>query len=304
MGGRVAGVAKFEGKVQITVQDSDNIGRYFSEIRNYESLTKEQEKELIIRVQKNDDPIALTRLINANLKFVVSIAKKYQGQGALLLDLISEGNAGMLEAVKKFDTKDNDVKFFSYAVWYIRIRMFTSINMHKRVIRLPDNRWLLVDRIKKEVASLEQKLDRMPTIDELCYFLRKEFKEDEIKEALLHGGRTPSINDQIGRRKGVFDTEDMAELGDTIADSSLAIDEIDREESTVKDLDRFLFHLSQVEYDVICLSLGLNKEDKIRSQDIAKLLKLRPKDIIRLKSRAIKRMRKLKNINELKDYLA
>lgn len=302
MGGRVAGVAKFEGKVQITVQDSDNIGRYFSEIRNYESLTKEQEKELIIRVQKDDDPIALTRLINANLKFVVSIAKKYQGQGALLLDLISEGNAGMLEAVKKFDTKDNDVKFFSYAVWYIRIRMFTSINMHKRVIRLPDNRWLLVDRIKKEVASLEQKLDRMPTIDELCYFLRKEFKEDEIKEALLHGGRTPSLQDQVSAGSNIG-PEHETTLGDTIADESLAIDQIDREESTVKDLDRFLFHLSQVEYDVICLSLGLNKEDKIRSQDIAKLLKLRPKDIILLKSRAIKRMRKLKNINELKDYL-
>ncbi len=295
--GRIATTQKFESKTQVTVQDSDQLSRYFSEIRNFESLTKEQENELIIRVQKHNDPVALNNLIKANLKFVVSVAKKYQGQGALLMDLISEGNAGMIEAAHRFDVKE-DIKFFSYAVWWIRMKIFTSINLHKRTIRLPDNRWLLVDKIKKDIAKLEQKLDRYPSIEELCEYLKDEYKPDEIKEAILHADRLASLQDRTGPNE-----EDLT-LGDTIEDKSNQIDSTNHQESIVEDLGRFLFHISQQEYDVLCLSIGLNKEPTIRNQDIAKLLKMKQKDVVKFKSKAIKRLKKLKNIGVLKDYLA
>lgn len=287
---------KHKDSRRITAQDSDNISRYFSEIRNFQPLTKEEERGLIIRIQKHDDKAALNKLITANLRFVVTVAKKYQGQGALLSDLISLGNEGMVTAASLFDP-DQDIKFFSYAVWWIRQKMFTSINTLKRTVRLPDNRWLLVDRIKKEIATLEQKLDRYPSIEELCAFLKDEFTEEEIKEAIIHGGRTASLQDKIG------DDEDDDTLQDTLQDDSLIIDDIDRQESIVKDLDRFLCHLTQWEYDVICLSLGLNYEPTIRNDDIAKALKLKSKDIIKLKARAFKKLRNLRGVESLKDYL-
>lgn len=280
----------------ITVQDSDSLARYFSDIRKYESLTKEEEKELIIKVQNNNDPVALDKLIKANLKFVVTVAKKYQGQGTPLLDLISEGNSGLIEAAKKFDVK-RDLKFFSYAVWWIRIKIFTSLFNDQRVIRLPDNRALLVTRIKQEIQTLEQKLCRYPSIDELVIFLEEEFSEQEIKKALIYGGRVPSLQDKIG----TSEDEDVS-LEDVTAGEHKT-DSIATEHSVTEELDRFLFHLTQYEYDVLCLNMGLNKEPQRRSEDIAKLLKLKHKDVMKLKMKALKRLKRLKNINILKDYL-
>lgn len=272
------------------------MARYFSEIRNFKPLTKEEERELIIKIQKNKDTNALDRLIKANLRFVITVAKKYQGQGALLSDLISEGNAGMIHAARIFDLKE-DIKFFSYAVWWIRQRMFTAINPLKRTIRLPDNRWLFVDRIKKEIAALEQKFNRYPSIEELCFHLKNEFDESDIKEAIIYGGRTASLQDKVG------DDEEDNMLQDIIEDKSLQVDDIDRSESMATDLNRYLYHLAQWEYDIICLSLGLNQEPAIRNEDIAKALKLKSKDIVKLKSRALKKLRRLSNIESLKDYL-
>lgn len=296
--GRPSGTRKFEAKTQITVQDSD-IGRYFSEIRDFESLTKEAELALIVRIQNDNDPKALDALMKANLKFVVSVAKKYQGQGALIMDLISEGNAGMIEAAKRFDVNE-DIKFFSYAVWWIRMKIFTSINLHKRTIRLPDNRWLLVDKIKKDIATLEQKLDRYPSIDELCEFLGYEYRPDDIREAILHSGRTASLQDIQGESDGDSDTQT---LGDTIADERFSIDETDRTESLGIELNRFLFNLTQPEYDIIILVLGLNNENAYRNEDVAKMLKLKSKDVIKLKAKAIKRLKKIKNIELLRSFL-
>ncbi len=283
-------------KKLITIQDSDNITRYFSDIRKYESLTKEQEKELIIKVQKENNALALDKLVKANLKFVVTVAKKYQGQGTPLLDLISEGNAGIIEAVKRFDTK-KDLKLFSYAVWWIRLKIFTSLYNDQRVIRLPDNRALLVDRIRKEILALEQDLCRYPSIDELVIYLENEFSEQEIKEAIIHGGRVPSLQDKIG----TSEDEDIS-LED-ITPGEHKTDELATQDSLLKDLNRFLYHLTQYEYDVLCLSNGLNGEPQKRSEDISKSLKIKPKDVIKYRARALKRLKRLKSISSLKDYL-
>lgn len=285
---------------KITAQDSENLGRYFADVRQYAPLTKEEEKKLIVKIQKNNDAKALDILLKANLRFVISVAKKYQNQGVPLLDLISEGNAGMVEAAKRFDVS-KDIKFFSYAVWWIRIKIFTSMDLNNRVIQLPANRTLLVTRVKKIIQELEQKLGRYPTLDELSVDI-PEYTEQEIQEAIIYGGVTRSINDKVPNASKNGD-EDMT-LEDLMpGDKSMAVDEIDRVESLVNDLNRFLYHLTQYEYDVMILSLGLNSEPVVRNIDIAKALKLKEKDIIKIKAKAIKRLRKLKNIGSLEDYL-
>lgn len=290
-------------KKVITAQDSENLARYFAEIRNLEPLTKEEEVKLITQIQKNNDQAALSKLIKSNLKFVISVAKNYQGQGVPLLDLVAEGNLGLLEAVKRFDVK-RDLKFFSYAVWWIRIKMFTSLYNGNRSIRLPDNRALLVSSIKRSIDGLEQQLNRYPTLDEIILFCSKskdpnlkKLSESDICEAITYAGYSPSLSDTVGS------DEDGVSMDQTIGDDSLKIDQINKAESVVDDLNRFLYHLTQYEYDILVLSSGLNGQPSIRNRDIAQALKFKEKDIVKFKMKALKRLRKLKNIDHLKDYL-
>lgn len=281
----------------ITAQDSENLTRYFSEIRKFEPLTKQQEKELIIKIQIDKDPVALRKLIKANLRFVVSVAKKYQNQGSPILDLISEGNAGMIEASNRFDV-NQDIKFFSYAVWWIRIRMFTSISLNKRMIRLPDNRWLLVDRIKKEVLALEQSLNRYPTLEELSERLNGEISMEDIREALIYGCRMPNLQDKVSDQ-----AEDENTLQDTLEDHSFKVDQTFHQQSIVSDLNRYLGQLTQSQCDILCLSLGLNCEPTMSAKGIAYNLELKLTEVVKQKAKSIKRLKKLKNVKTLKDYL-
>lgn len=286
---------------QITIQDSgDNLERYFREIRLYEPLTKEQERELIIAIQEKKDPRALDKLIKHNLKFVVSVAKHYQGQGTSLLDLISQGNEGMIEAAYRFNVKE-DIKFFSYALWWIRIKIFTTLDLHKRSIQLPANRELLITKVRKEAMVLEQKLERIPTIEELTDHInslnsKKQHSTDDIYEAIAYGGVSRSLQDKlkIGEEEESFENIIAGEMG---------IDDIDREKSLQSDLNKFLTQITQVEYDILVLSLGLNGERSYRSDDIAKKLKLKLKDVVRLKHHAIRKLKRFTNINLLKEYL-
>lgn len=286
---------------QITIQDSgDNLERYFREIRLYEPLTKEQERELIIAIQEKKDPRALDKLIKHNLKFVVSVAKHYQGQGTSLLDLISQGNEGMIEAAYRFNVKEN-IKFFSYALWWIRIKIFTTLDLHKRSIQLPANRELLITKVRKEAMVLEQKLERTPTIEELTDHInslnsKKQHSTDDIYEAIAYGGVSRSLQDKlkIGEEEESFEN---------IIAGEMRIDDIDREKSLQSDLNKFLTQITQVEYDILVLSLGLNGERSYRSDDIAKKLKLKLKDVVRLKHHAIRKLKRFTNINLLKEYL-
>lgn len=284
-----------KGKRFITAQDGENLNRYFEEIRKYEPLNKEQEKELIIKIQKDNDPKALDALVKANIKFVVSIAKKYQGQGVPLLDLISEGNSGLIEAASRFNV-ELDLKFFSYAVWWIRIKIFTKMDPNKRMISLPANRQMLVQRVKKEITKLEQDLGRYPTEDELFQQLDKKYSKEDLMEAITYGSKTRSINESIGN-------EDEGDTLESLIRGDIDTDDTDESKSLAFDLDRFLFYLNQHEYDILTLSLGLNGETSIRPLDIAKYLKVKIKDIPNIKIRAVKRLRKLHNINLLKDYV-
>lgn len=164
---------------QITHRTGESINRYFQEISKYPILSAEEEVELTIRIKKGDQ-VALEKLIVANLRFVVSVAKQYQNQGLSFSDLINEGNVGLVKAAKKFD-ETRGFKFISYAVWWIRQSIVQAISEQTRIVRLPLNRLSTINKVSRAIPYLEQEFEREPNDDEIAGFL--EMNHDEVNIA-------------------------------------------------------------------------------------------------------------------------
>ena len=156
-----------------------SLSRYLEEIGKYEPLAPAREIELAQKV-KQGDPIALNELTEANLRFVVSVAKDYQGQGLPLTDLINEGNLGLIKAAERFD-ETRGFKFISYAVWWIRQSVLQALAEHSRIVRLPLNRVGTISKINKASERLEQEFERAPRSDELAKQL--DMKVNEVNDA-------------------------------------------------------------------------------------------------------------------------
>ena len=155
----------FTIKQSITNRDRDSVNLYLKDISHIKMLTPDEEKEIAIKA-KNGDQRAKDRLISANTRFVVSVAKQYQGQGLDLEDLIAEGNIGLIKAAEKFDP-DKGFKFISYAVWWIRQSILQALSDKSRTIRLPLNQVTLLNKIRKATAEFAGKNERDPSLKEL-----------------------------------------------------------------------------------------------------------------------------------------
>jgi RNA polymerase primary sigma factor len=149
----------------ITVKEP-MLDKYFREIDKLPLLSPDEEAELSILIQKGDKS-AIDKLTKANLRFVISIAKKYQGQGLPLQDLINEGNLGLIAAAYKFDAS-RGFKFISYAVWYIRQQILLALADHSKVVRLPIKKVILNGKIFRSYCRLEQELERAPSANEIA----------------------------------------------------------------------------------------------------------------------------------------
>ena len=160
----------------IIINNEDSVGQYFKDVRKSELLTPAQEVEVAKRIQDGDEK-AMDELVNANLKFVVSIAKDYQGNGLLLSDLISEGNYGLIKAAQKFD-HTKGFRFISYAVWWVRQSIIQSLNENSRMVRLPANIINKLSYVKKQIAKFEAVNDREPVSGEI---FDKDGKSMEVK---------------------------------------------------------------------------------------------------------------------------
>lgn len=298
-GGRTGtGNNNYNSHKLITSQDSsENLARFFNEIREFPSLSKSEEIELIRNYQRDHSAKSLDRLIKCNLKFVVTVAKTYQNQGVPLMDLIQEGSSGMIEAAQRFDCSKN-LKFFSYAVWWIKVKIITSFELHKRLIQLPANRTLLITKMKRKVQELEDKLQRFPTVEEI----RKHFPSqsiDDIQEAFSYSLLPISLQAEFFESSG-----DDTQLIDVLkTPNHLEIDSEDKENSLVTDLNKVLYQLEQKNYDVIILLIGLNGEEPMKADKIAYLFDLDIKAIPRMKAKAIKFLRKYKDKTNLNSYL-
>src|SRR4028118_428154 len=153
----------------ITNRDSGTIEKYFNDISRVPMLTPAEEGELARRI-KLGDQVALEKLVKANLRFVVSVAKQYHHSKVPLNDLINEGNVGLIKAAKMFD-ESKGFKFISYAVWWIRQAIMDSLDKHSRIVKIPANKIGELSKISQAAAIIEQKFEREPTHDELAEHL-------------------------------------------------------------------------------------------------------------------------------------
>ena len=169
----------------ITNRESQSLDKYLQEIGKEGLINAEMEVELARRI-KQGDATALDKLVKANLRFVVSVAKQYQNQGLSLPDLINEGNLGLIKAAQRFD-ETRGFKFISYAVWWIRQQILQSLAEQARIVRLPLNKIGSINRINKAFAKLEQEHERAPTAVELAELL--EMTLEEVKTSMTNSGK-------------------------------------------------------------------------------------------------------------------
>src|SRR6478735_4160680 len=177
----------------ITNRESQSLEKYLQEIGKVDLITPEEEVQLAMRIRQGDQ-CALDRLVKANLRFVVSVAKQYQNQGLTLPDLINEGNLGLIKAALRFD-ETRGFKFISYAVWWIRQSILQSLAEQSRIVRLPLNKVGLTNRISKAYQQLEQEFEREPTPEELAEILNLEI--EDVSAAINVGARHVSMDTPI-----------------------------------------------------------------------------------------------------------
>ncbi len=270
---------------QITHRTDESISRYFQEINKYPRVTAEEEVDLTVRIRDGDHE-ALERLVMANLRFVISVAKQYQNQGLSFSDLINEGNIGLVKAAKKFD-ETRGFKFISYAVWWIRQSMVQAISEQTRIVRLPLNRISSINKIKKAIPSLEQKLHREPTDTEIAEYL--DMGSDEVEFA-----------NHIKKRQLSFDVplskngENDYSLYDFIQNGDIPPPDNDvMEESVSTNIKRALSKLSDREATVVNLSFGLNGSPACSLSDIAQKFKMTSERVRQIRSEGLFKLRKL-----------
>jgi RNA polymerase primary sigma factor len=270
---------------QITNRSEASINRYFQEINRYQLITVEEEVELTLRI-KNGDNVALEKLVVANLRFVVSVAKQYQNQGLSFADLINEGNVGLVKAASKFD-ETRGFKFISYAVWWIRQSIIQAISEQTRIVRLPLNRLSSINKIYRATPYLEQDLEREPTDDELAAYLELS-KEDII------------IANDIKKRQLSFDAplssdqESDFSLYDLIQTSNIPSPDTNIiKDSVSTNISRVLSKLSQRESSILVMSFGLFGAECLSLHDIALKLNLTSERVRQIRSKGLTRLKVL-----------
>lgn len=253
----------------ITARDSDGIQKYLSDITKEDLITPEEEGELARRIRAGDQQ-ALEKLVRANLRFVVSVAKQYQNPHFQLNDLINEGNLGLVKAAKKFD-ETRGFKFISYAVWWIRQAILQAIAENRRLVRIPLNK-VATDR---EMHFAEQefisKHERIPTSNELAEMLGIKVEEIELVQSSSHlnhfslDAGTPDFSDGESRLSVSYGT---------IADESIAMPDaaIVDKESLEKDVMSVLNQLPEKERYAIIYSFGIGGRDPMDLKDVGAVL--------------------------------
>ncbi len=279
---------------QVTNRDTPSLDKYLSEIGKVKLINAQQEVELAIRIKQGDDN-ALEELCKANLRFVVSVAKQYQGQGLTLPDLISEGNLGLIKAAKRFD-ETRGFKFISYAVWWIRQQILQSLAEQARIVRLPLNKIGSINRINKAFAKLEQEHERPPTAAELAELLQMTL--DDVKTSLSNAGKHVSMDAPL--REG----DDSGTMLDVMKSNNLPdpVEEL-MTDSLRTEIERSLGGLSVREADVIRLYFGLNGNQPHTLEEIGQKFDLTRERVRQIKEKAICRLKHAGRGKVLRAYL-
>ena len=272
---------------------NQSIEKYFEEIGGFQPLPPKEEIELTRRIRKGESS-ALDELVKANLRFVISIAKGYQGQGLPLQDLISEGNLGLIKAAQRFD-ETRGFKFISYAVWWIRQSILQALAEHSRVVRLPLNRVGAINKVGRVLEQLEKQYGRVPSMHEVAD--NAEMTEYEVADVLKTSARHLSLDEPFKEEEGnnlldVLESDKYAPPDDSLMQESLQ-----------EEIDRVLITLIPREAEIIRLYFGLESHRPLNLEEIGEHFQLTRERIRQIKEKALRRLRHRSRLEPLRKYL-
>lgn len=278
---------------QVTNRDTPSLDKYLQEIGRVELISPEEEVVLARKIRSGDSE-ALKKLVKANLRFVVSVAKQYQNQGISLPDLINEGNLGLMKAAQRFD-ETRGFKFISYAVWWIRQAILQALAEQSRIVRLPVNKIGSINRINRTFSRLEQLYEREPSAQEIADML--EMVPEDVKDALKTNGRTVSMDAPLSAEED-NNMYDLIQSTDTPSPDRNLINE-----SLAYEIERALNTLSQRESKVLKLYFGLGMKHPFTLEEIGEELTLTRERVRQIKEKAIKKIQFTTRCRILKTYL-
>ena len=280
---------------QVTNRDSLALDKYMSEVSHTEMVTPQEEVELAHRIQ-NGDAEALEKLVKANLRFVISVAKQYQNRGLSLLDLINEGNLGLFKAAQRFDPS-RGFKFISYAVWWVRQSIQKSLTEDSRLVRLPANKINSMNKIMQTRSRLEQEYGREPSAEEVAEIAK--MKEEDVNMSIRNYARTVSMDAPLSTESESGNMYDVMVDEDALS----PVEELMRE-SLQAEIKRTLLTLPAREADVLKYYFGLgNIKEPMLVDEIARMLDVTPERVRQIKDKAIRRLRHSSKNKILKSYL-
>lgn len=276
-------------------KETNTISTYFSEITKFELLTPEEEYELAVRAKQGDET-ARERLVTANLRFVVKIAKEYTNRGLPLSDLISEGNIGLVKAISQFEP-NRDVRLTSYAVWWIRQTILKALSENSRAIRLPENRVNELFRIKKCAQSLtgnETESEKIARISK-CVGI-----PENVVLRIMRACKTPVSFDTK-----VANHSDDTTIGDVIEDKVNISPEKFAEIEYIKDeIEVMLEKLSDREAEIIRYRFGLNGYPQLSLGELGEMFDLTKERIRQIEKRGLEKLNTRRNFETMHAYVA
>jgi RNA polymerase primary sigma factor len=276
----------------ITNRDSQALDKYLNDISKIPMITPDEEVTLT-RLIRAGDQVALDKLARANLRFVVSVSKKFQNQGLTLNDLISEGNLGLIKAAKRFD-ETKGFKFISYAVWWIRQAIMQAIAEQSRMVRLPLNQVGSLTRLHKTFARLEQEYQRDPSLEELADAMEK--SAGDIADVISKSGRHLSVD-------APFVSGEENSLLDVLSNSDTATDDVLMKESLAHAIRNSLSVLTAREREIIILFYGIGKVDAQSLDEISFHYGITRERVRQLKDKALMQLRRHSVSRNLMGYL-
>lgn len=272
---------------------SESLKKYLKEISRLPRITAEEERVLGRRIHKGDHD-ALRKLVEANLRFVVSYAKRYRGCGLSFLDLINEGNIGLIEAAKRFDP-DKNVKFITYAVWWVRQAIIHALSDQSGAFRLPQKQANLLYRIGKAQASLRSELKRTPTAQEIA--TRMDVTEAEVTNLLQVADENISLS-------AVIDEEHEFHLADKLEQDTIpAADIVYLRASLKRHVRQALGELDEKEERVLRLRFGLDGAEPKTLKEIGEMMDLSRERIRQIEAQALDKLNRSQKCQQLRGYL-
>ncbi len=273
--------------------EEGSLDQYLRDISIYPLITREQEVELAKRIRANDQE-ALDTLVRSNLRFVVSVAKKYQNQGVALSDLINEGNLGLIRAAHKFD-ETKGIKFISYAVWWIRQAILQALAEQSRIVREPHTRAGTLHRIGKRASALLQELGREATHAEIAEGM--ELSEEEVAKTMsisqthlsLDAPMTPGEDNRL-----------LDYLPDTMNPTP---DEETFDKALTESIHEALAGLKEREAKILKLYFGLDGSEPMTLEQIGAVLNITRERVRQIKEKALSRLRHVSRARALESYL-